>query len=211
MNTAPFKISVAVVDDDPEFRQLVRRTLENQPDLECILECADGEVARAELPGASPRVVLMDIEMPGLSGIECLRELRGQMPSTRFMMLTVFENYDRIFESLKAGATGYLIKKGIASKLADGIRELNAGESPISPSIARKLIQTFQEPTEELSVREREIVEGLARGQPYKEIAENLGVSFNTVRTHVNRIYEKLHVHSRREAVERVRKRFGKG
>lgn len=126
------------------------------------------------------------------------------MTTTRFMMLTVFEDYDRIFESLKAGATGYLIKKGVSSRLADAVRDLHAGESPISPSIARKVIQTFHQPMDSLSPREREIVEKLARGWQYKQIAAELGVSFHTIRTHVSRIYEKLHVHGRKEAVDKV-------
>lgn len=197
-------ITVAVVDDDAEFRRFVRETLSPHPDLQCLAECSDVHAAEAALAPLQPDVVLMDIEMPGMSGIEGVRRLRRVLVNARFMMLTVFEDYDQIYESLKAGATGYLIKKGVSSRLADAIRELRAGESPISPSIARKLIQTFQEPTEELSRREREIVEHLSRGRQYKEIAQSLGVSFNTVRTHVNRIYEKLHVHSRREAVERI-------
>lgn len=207
MNPSRSTITVAVVDDDTEFRRFVSETLAAQPDLRCVAECADIDAALVALVPLRPDVVLMDIEMPGVSGIEGVRRLREILGETRFMMLTVFEDYDRIFESLKAGATGYLIKKGVSSRLADSIRELHAGESPISPSIARKLIQTFQEPTEDLSPREREIVEHLARGRQYKEIAQTLGVSFNTVRTHVNRIYEKLHVHNRREAIERIQGR----
>jgi DNA-binding NarL/FixJ family response regulator len=209
MNPIRALITVAVVDDDPEFRRLVRETLAGAPDLRLLAECGDAEEAFGRLPALGPDVVLMDIEMPGLSGIECLRRLQPRMEGTRFMMLTVFEDYDRIFESLKGGATGYLIKKGVGSRLAEAIRELHAGESPISPSIARKVIQTFRPPTEELSQREREIVERLARGAQYKEIADDLSLSFNTVRTHVNRIYEKLHVHTRREAVARFQGRGG--
>ncbi len=204
MKLTPNHIAVAVVDDDSEFRRLVRETLAGQPDLDCVADCADAESAIVQLPEFQPAVVLMDIEMPGMSGIECLRQLRPSLRETRFMMLTVFEDYDRIFESLKAGATGYLIKKGVTSRLAEAIRELHAGESPISPSIARKVIQTLATPSEELSPREREILEGLSRGRQYKEIAGELGVSFNTVRTHVNRIYEKLHVHSRQEAIRHL-------
>lgn len=198
--------TVAVVDDDAEFRQLVRETLLGAPDLQHLVDCATGEEALLELRALRPDVVLLDIVMPGISGIDCLRRLRPLLPEARFMMLTVFEDYDRIFESLRAGATGYLIKRGVAPRLVESIRDLAGGQSPISPSIARKVIQTFQqaEPADELSRREREILDQLARGRQYKEIAEELGVAFNTVRTHVGRIYEKLHVHSRREAIAKV-------
>lgn len=199
-------ITVAVVDDDAEFRQLVRETLLGAPDLQCRAECASGEAALAELPALQPDVVLLDIVMPGISGIDCLRRLRPLLAQARFMMLTVFEDYDRIFDSLRAGATGYLIKRGVAPRLVESIRDLAEGQSPISPSIARKVIQAFQQadPADELSRREREILDQLARGRQFKEIAEELGVAFNTVRTHVGRIYEKLHVHSRREAIAKV-------
>ena len=208
-DSVPASIGVAIVDDDAEFRRLVHDTLAAHPDLRCVGECPDADSALANLPRVRPDVVLMDIEMPGVSGIECLRQLHEAWPGARVMMLTVFEDYDRIFESLKAGAMGYLIKRGVVSRLADAVRDLHAGESPISPSIARKLIQTFRAPLEDLSTREREILEHLARGQQYKEIAVDLGVSFHTVRTHVGAIYEKLHVHSRQEAIGKLDPRRG--
>jgi DNA-binding NarL/FixJ family response regulator len=206
VNPAASVITVALVDDDPEFRRLVQDTLTGQPDLSLAGEFGDAATALETLPTQPPDIVLMDIELPGLSGIECVRRLRSLMPGTRFMMLTVFEAYDRIFESLQAGATGYLIKKGVATRLADAVRDLHAGQSPISPSIARKVIQTFLGgvPADELSPREREILERLARGRQYKEIAEELGVSFHTIRTHVQHIYKKLHVRSKAEAVRRL-------
>ncbi len=204
MNSATAFIQVAIVDDDPEFRRLVRESLAAETDLRLVAECADATEAMECLPETPLDVVLLDIEMPGMNGIECLRQLCPRLSGTRFMMLTVFEDYDRIFESLKAGAAGYLIKKGVGSRLPTAIRDLHAGESPISPSIARKLVQTFQRPTEELTPREREILGSLARGRQYKEIADDLHLSFNTVRTHVNRIYEKLHVHSRQEAISKL-------
>lgn len=204
MSSATPIVQVAIVDDDPEFRRLVRESLAAETDLRLVAECADATEAVECLHGNPPDVVLLDIEMPGMNGIECLSRLCPRLPGTRFMMLTVFEDYDRIFESLKAGAAGYLIKKGVGSRLATAIRDLHAGESPISPSIARKLIQTFQRPMEALTPREREILGSLARGRQYKEIADDLRLSFNTVRTHVNRIYEKLHVHSRQEAISRI-------
>lgn len=205
--TSTVPITVAVVDDDAEFRSLVRDTLGRTEGVRVVADCPDGETAVAELPDLRPNVVLMDIQMTGMSGIECVRSLKAAMPEVQYMMLTVFEDYDRIFESLKAGATGYLIKKGVASRLAEAVRDLHAGQSPISPTIARRLIQTLPlapplvDSLEQLSPRERQILEGLARGRQYKEIADELGVSFNTVRTHIGRIYQKLHVHSRTEAV----------
>jgi len=199
-------ITVAVVDDDAEFRQLIRETVLGAPDLRHLIYCATGEEALLELPAVQPKVVLLDIVMPGISGIDCLRRLRRLLPEARFMMLTVFEACDRIFESLRAGAPGYLIKRGVAPRLVESIRDLADGQSPISPSIARRVIQTFQqtEPGNKLSRREREILDWLARGRQYKEIADELSLSVNTVRTHVGRIYEKLHAHSRREALARV-------
>ena len=122
------------------------------------------------------------------------------------MMMTVFEDYDRILQSLRTGATGYLIKRGVSPRLVESIRELVDGQSPISPSIARKVIQTLQhsEPTDEVTQQERDILDRLVQGFHYKEVADELGLSFHTVRTHVGRIYEKLHVHSRRKAVARL-------
>jgi DNA-binding NarL/FixJ family response regulator len=199
-------ITVALVDDDPEFRRLVQDTLAGQPDLSLTGEFGAAAAALKALPTRPPDIVLMDIELPGLSGIECVRRLRPLLPETRFMMLTVFEAYDRIFESLKSGATGYLIKRGVTARLAEAIRDLHAGESPISPSIARKVIQTFVRPDTvgELTTREREILERLSRGRQYKEIADELGLSFHTVRTHVQRMYRKLHVQSKAQAVQRL-------
>lgn len=208
MNLQPPGLGVALVDDDPEFRRLLNDTLVAQPDLRLLGAFGTAAAALAGLPALRPDIVLMDIALGESSGIECVRELRTVLSETRFMMLTVFEDSDRIFESLKAGATGYLIKRGVTTRLADAIRDLHAGESPISPSIARKIIQAFvqPDPAEGLTLREREILDQLARGRQYKEIADGLGVSFHTVRTHVQRIYRKLHVRSKIEAVRRVRR-----
>lgn len=203
-------IKVAVVEDDAEFRTLVRDTLGTVTGISLIAECVSAESALADLPGLALDVILMDIRLPGLSGIECVRRLKGALPNARFMMLTVFEDYDGIFDSLRAGATGYLIKREVNARLVEAVRELNKGESPISPAIARKLVQEFQnspavpDPTADLSARELQVLQALARGRQYKEIAHDLGVSFNTIRSHANRIYEKLQVHSRNEAVGKL-------
>lgn len=208
MSPDPARIAIALVDDDPKFRELVRETLGPHPDLWLCAQFAESGEAIRSLPDLMPDIVLMDIEMPGISGIDCVRRLHLALPGTRFMMLTVFEDHDRIFESLEAGATGYLIKRGVTTRLSEAIRDLHAGEFPISPAIARKIIRALvrPDPLAELSQRERAVLERLAAGCPYKEIAKEFGVSFNTIRTHVNRIYEKLHVHSRQEAAARLTK-----
>ncbi len=204
------RITVAVVDDHPSFRALVHDTLARDPQFSIVAQCDSAEAALAQLPIIQPNVVLMDIQMSGLSGIECVRRLKPLLAESKFMMLTVFEDYDGIFESLRAGAIGYLIKREVPTRLEGAVRDLYGGESPISPAIARKLVQAFQvspaeaDPTADLSPRERQILQGLARGRQYKEIADELGVSFHTVRTHIGRIYEKLQVHSRREAVDKL-------
>jgi len=207
---SPNRIRIAVVDDDPSFRALVKETLAVHPHFQVVVECGSAELALIQLPVHHPDVVLMDIQMSGLSGIDCVCRLKPKLAGTKFMMLTVFEDYERIFESLKAGALGYLIKREVSARLADAVRDLHAGHSPISPAIARKMVQAFQQtptaldPTADLSPRERQILHGLARGRQYKEIADELGVSFHTVRTHIGKIYEKLHVHSRGQAVDKL-------
>jgi DNA-binding NarL/FixJ family response regulator len=167
------------------------------------------EAALAALPRENPSVVLMDINMPGMSGIECVRRLRPQMMDSQFMMLTVYEDPDHIFKALAAGASGYLLKRTPRTELFDAVKDVYAGGSPMSSSIARKIVQSFQrfspslaEP-DNLSPREREVLELLARGYLYKEICEALHISMPTVNTHIRRIYEKLHVRSRSQAIAR--------
>lgn len=166
------------------------------------------ESALAKLSQEHPDVVVVDINLSGQSGITCVRQLKGQMPDTQFMMLTVFEDGDHIFDALTAGASGYLLKRTPRDELLAAIRQVHAGGSPMTSYIARKVVQWFQknqpEPRQEpeaLSAREGEILRLLARGFAYKEMADNLGISIGTINTHVRRIYQKLHVSSRSEAV----------
>ena len=171
---------------------------------------ADGEAAVAGLPRLKPEVVVMDINLPGADGIECVRRLKDSLPQALFMMLTVYEDNDRLFRSLLAGASGYLLKRASPAEIVAAIRDLHAGGSPMTPQIARRVVQHYQQtqtrtqPVEELgelSLHQRTFLEQLAKGYRYKEIADNLGISMEGVRSYVRRIYEKLHVHSRTEAV----------
>jgi DNA-binding NarL/FixJ family response regulator len=199
-------IRVSCVEDDARVRNTLADWLGHAEDLQLVSRFADAESAREALPREAPDVVLMDINLPGQSGIECVRKLKPLVPATQFIMLTVYEDADRIFEALSAGAAGYLLKHTPRENLLASIRQVQAGGSPMSGPIARKVVQFFHQApaapadTDVLSDREREVLELLSRGYLYKEIAETLGVSFATVTTYGRRIYEKLHVHSRSQA-----------
>lgn len=200
-------IRVAIVDDEGELREQIAAYVDHAPGFSCVRACASAEEALRWLPQDRPDVVLMDINLGAMDGIECVRRLKPQLPETQIVMLTVFEDTERIFRALAAGATGYLLKRLAPPRLLDAIREVHAGGSPMSAPIARKIVTSFQQPpprpdpAAELSPREREVLEGLAEGRAYKEIADKLGVSIHTVRNYIRRIYEKLHVRSRTEAV----------
>jgi DNA-binding NarL/FixJ family response regulator len=202
-------IRVAVVEDHSRERENVVRLLRSSPGFECAAECASAAEALKVLPYARPQVVLMDINMPGQSGIECIRQLRPYLPETQFMMLTVYEDHSAIFESITVGATGYILKKSPATKILEAIRELHSGSSPMSGQIARKVLAAFREslasasPPQDspLSPAERNVLQLLGRGLLYKEVAEELRISMSTVRTHVHHIYRKLQVHNRTEAI----------
>ena len=204
-------IRVSLVEDDARVRRIVAGWLDQAGDLELISKFPDAEGALAALVQEHPDVVLVDINLPGQSGIECVRQLKPRMPATQFVMVTVYEDADRIFEALAAGASGYLLKQTPRDDLLSAVRQVYAGASPMSGSIARKVVQFFQRPsaavpkTDALSDREREVLELLSRGYLYKEIAETLRVSYDTVTTYGRRIYEKLHVHSRAQAVAVLR------
>jgi DNA-binding NarL/FixJ family response regulator len=198
--------TVAIVEDDAGVRDGLVRLLGRAKDIRCVGGYPSAEAALRELPAAPPNIVLMDINLPGMNGIECVRRLKVEAPSIQILMLTVYENAEQIFEALTAGATGYLLKQTPPAELLAALREVHRGGAPMSSQIARKVVQSFQTgipagQQAELSPREREILERLARGDLIKHIADQLGSSFDTVRTHLRRIYEKLHVHSRAQAV----------
>jgi len=201
------KIKVALVEDNAKLRKSLAILLDSSADLECAVACADAEEALRVLPQIRPDIVLMDIHLPGRNGIECVAGLAPLLPEVRIVMLTAFENSDEIFDSLAAGAHGYLLKSTAPAQLLESIREVAAGGSPISGSVARKIVDFFRTrpaapvAAEVLAPREREVLKLLADGCPYKEIASTMQVSLGTVRTYIERIYEKLHVHSRTEAV----------
>ena len=202
-------ITIAIVDDSADLRENIASYLEATPGFRCLRAYATAEQALASLPQTPPEVVLMDINLGKgrVDGIECVRRLKTLLPSMQIIMLTVFEDADKIFHALAAGASGYLLKRLPPTQLLDAIREVMAGGAPMSTSIARKVVQSFQKAARpgpesaELSHREQEVLNGLAQGLAYKQIADRLGVSIHTVRNYIRRIYEKLHVQSRTEAV----------
>ncbi|HEV2207280.1 MAG TPA: response regulator transcription factor [Verrucomicrobiae bacterium] len=200
-------ITVSIVDDEADLREHIGGYLGAAANIRCQSAYATGEDALAHLPQDKPDVVLMDINLGDMDGIECVRRLTVLMPQAQVLMLTVFEDTDKIFRALAAGASGYLLKRLSPQKLVEAIEEVCAGGSPMSAPIARKVVQSFKAaPTRggeaaELSPRERAVLNGLARGLPYKQIADQLEVSIHTVRNYIRRIYEKLHVCTRTEAV----------
>jgi DNA-binding NarL/FixJ family response regulator len=212
-NSSSMPTRVAIVEDNNEIRETLAFFISNSPGFECVAACASGEEALALLPELKPNVILMDIGLPGINGIECIKQLRSSSPESQIMMLTVFEDDERIYQSLEAGANGYLIKKTEPAKLLEAIGELHRGGAPMSPSIAIRVVRAFRTPLPDesakaaLSPREWEIVEHLSKGFLYKEIADALGISLDTVRTHIHRIYQKLHARSRTEAVNKAFKR----
>lgn len=200
-------IQVAIVEDDEEIRADVSHRLGRNSSFRLLRSYADAESAMADLPSRHPHVVLMDINLPGMDGVECVRQLKTKMPGVQFIMFTVYEDGDRLFKSLMAGASGYLLKRTPPDKFLTAIREVHEGGAPMSPEIARRVVQHFQQMPEpsrevqELSAREKDVLEQLAKGYLYKEIEENLHISTGTLRTHIANVYGKLHVHSRTEAV----------
>ena len=200
-------VKVAIIEDDNWIRENLAARIRHTEGFQCAGCYQSGEDALAELPGHAPDVVLMDINLPRMNGIECVRTLKGLLPSTQFLMLTVYEDSDKIFDSLLAGASGYLLKRTPQAEILEAIAEVHRGNSPMTGHIARKVVQWFNQrgsadsEIEKLSKREREVLEQLAKGVPYKEIASVLSVSIDTIRVHIKGIYGKLHVHSRGEAV----------
>ena len=200
-------IVVSIVEDDATVSGMLGKWIQQAPGFSCAGMHSSAEEAVAKLPAEKPNVVLMDINLPGTTGIECVRLLKPTMLKTQFVMLTVYEDADHIFNALVAGASGYLLKRTPREELLEAIRDVAAGGSPMSSNIARKVVQSFQRIGTQtanpnvLSPREREVLAFMARGYLYKEISENLKISIPTVNTHIRRIYEKLQVHSRSQAV----------
>jgi DNA-binding NarL/FixJ family response regulator len=200
-------ITVSIVDDEAGLREHIAGYLATAGNIRCVSSYASAEEALVHLPKDKPKVVLMDINLGGMDGIECVRRLSKVMPEAQVVMLTVFEDTEKIFHALAAGASGYLLKRLSPKKLVDAIEEVCNGGSPMSASIARKVVQSFKvapprsDSAVELSQREQSVLNGLAEGLAYKQIADQLGVSIHTVRNYIRRIYEKLHVRSGAEAV----------
>jgi DNA-binding NarL/FixJ family response regulator len=205
------KKSVVVVEDDRGLREQLLRVLESAADIKCLGAFVSGEEALPEILARKPDVVLMDIKLPGMSGIQCVAEIKKVIPGMQIIMVTVYEDSERIFRALKAGANGYLVKSSPPEQLLEAIRDAYKGGAPMSSHIARKVVQHFHllgpsvQESENLSPREREVLDLLAMGFIYKEIGSQLNIGAETVRTYVKNICQKMHVRSRLEAVAKHR------
>jgi DNA-binding NarL/FixJ family response regulator len=206
------QITVAIVEDDPRIREELAKLISRARGFKCIGVYADAESALVDIPRQRPEVVLMDINLPGMTGIECVRRLKAVLPAVQIIMLTVYDEVGQLFNSLLAGACGYLLKRTPSDKLLEAITEAKSGGAPMTRKIARKVVQYFHQmgagraETDSLSKREQETLALLAEGFRYKEIADKMGISFNTVREYVHSIYQKLHVTSRTEAVLKLQR-----
>ncbi len=202
---APAPICVSIVEDEAWLRENLACEINRSPSLRCVGAYRTAEEALEAIPAKHPDVVIVDINLPGVDGVECVRRLKAELPQIQFLMLTVYEEEDKIFNSLRAGASGYLLKRSNTPELLEAIQQVLSGGAPLSCSIARKVVHYFNQASSapemaRLSPREREVLEWLARGQSYKEIAERLSLAVETIRMNVKHIYSKLHVHSRGEA-----------
>jgi DNA-binding NarL/FixJ family response regulator len=204
-------IRVAIVEDSKTIRESLTHFVQTDPECRCVFACATAEEALVGIPKHQPEVVLMDIQLPKLSGIECTAQIKKMLPAVQIIMVTVYEDTDRISAALRAGACGYLLKRCTPAELVSAVREARMGGVPMPREIARKVIASFQQPltvaagVDELRPSERKILELLAMGLANKEIANRLGLSTGTVRWHLENIYSKLHVHSRTEAALKFR------
>lgn len=210
-------IRVAIVEDHAGYRETLGQILAATPDFKVAACCANAEAALVQIPPAQCQLVLMDINLPGQSGIECLRALKAQLPALRVVMLTAYDDNENLFQSLTAGADGYLLKRMARARLLEALRDIVAGGAPISPQMARRMVEYFHklnpanlaertpsqtaEVTAGLTAREKEVLELLATGATPKEVAAQLNISWQTVRNHIRFIYDKLHVHTRTDAV----------
>jgi DNA-binding NarL/FixJ family response regulator len=200
-------ITVSIVEDNDKLRGTLARVINRADGFHCVSDYANAEDALKNLPQARPNVVLMDINLPGMNGVECVRQLKQLLPQTQVMMLTVYEDTENIFNALTAGASGYMLKRTSSKELLEAIQEVHRGGSPMTMHIARKVVSSFQktadtaQPAENLSEREQQVLDLLSQGLMYKEIADKLNISYETVHTYIRRIYEKLQVRTRTEAV----------
>jgi len=200
-------ISVSIVEDLPEIRSSLERLIKEQPDMLLFSVSSNAEDAMPEIIRTQPSIVIMDINMPGMNGIDCIRNIKSDCPETQFMIFTIYENDEKIFDALAAGASGYLLKKTPSEKMLEAIKELYNGGSPMSTPIARKVINHFKESKkpghENLTNKENEILNLLSKGFLYKEVAIKLAISVGTVTQHIHNIYGKLHVSNKTEAINK--------
>ena len=200
-------IEVSIVEDDVKVRGSLARMVDSAEGFACVSQHPDAENALKEIPVSQPEVVLMDINLPGMNGVDCVRRLKELLPKIQVVMLTVYENTNIIFSALASGASGYLLKQSSPEQIIEALREVHAGGSPMTSHIARKVVASFQKiinPShdyQKLSLREQQVIDQLARGYTYQEIADLLKISYATVHTPIRHIYEKLHVQTRTEAV----------
>ncbi len=210
-------ISISIVEDNDQLRGTLAKVIGRTDGFRFATDYANAEDALADLPKVKPDVVLMDINLPGINGVECVRKLKALLPATQVMMLTVYEDTENIFNALAAGANGYMLKRTPTKELVAAIREMQRGGSPMTTHIARLVVQSFQKPVTPapttgddisvLSEREQQVLDLLAQGLIYKEIAEKLNIGYETVHTYIRRIYEKLQVRTRTEAVAKFLQR----
>ena len=205
-------ISVSIVEDNDKLRGTLARVLNRAEGFRCVSQYGSAEDALKDLPNVKPDVVLMDINLPGMNGVECVRQLKPLLSETQVMMLTVYEDTENIFNALAAGANGYMLKRTSTKELIEAIHEVKRGGSPMTMHIARKVVQSFQksapaQATENLSEREQQVLDLLSQGLIYKEISDKLGIGYETVHTYIRRVYEKLQVRTRTEAVAKFLRR----
>ena len=199
--------NVSIVEDNDNLRGTLARVISRAEGFKCVSDYGNAEDALADLPKVKPEVVLMDINLPGMDGVKCVCKLSELLPEIQIVMLTVYDNTEAIFNSLAAGASGYLLKPVSAAQLLAAVRDVYAGGAPMTSNIVRKVVQSFKQPapaereTENLSPREQEVLDFLAKGYLYKEIADQLAISYGTVHTYIERIFKKLHVRGRAQAV----------
>lgn len=202
-------IAVSIVEDIKDVRDSLQRMIEQSPGFLCLSAYSNAEDALTDLPKINPDIVLMDINLPGMNGIECIKKVKAVCPAVQFMMFTIYEDSEQVFDALAAGAAGYLLKKTPKEKILEALQELHKGGSPMSAHIARKVVSYFQGRKEshatdaQLTMREKEVLELLSKGFLYKEIGDKLNITTGTVRQHIHKIYEKLHVQNRTEAVNK--------